>query len=89
MTDEVLSALRDSAKALREGRGGRKIKIGAKQIKPLRVKLNLTQEEFADRIGVSVKTVQSWEQDVNKSPGILAQAMIRALLLEARQTEPA
>jgi putative transcriptional regulator len=83
MTNEILSALREAAKALRSGRGT-KIEIGPEQIKKTRARLNLTQEEFADRVGVSVKTVQSWEQGI-RNPGVLARAMIGALLLEVKQ----
>ena len=33
-----------------------------KQIKTLRYKLDMTQEEFACHVGVSIFTVKSWEQ---------------------------
>ena len=33
-----------------------------KQIKTLRFKLDKTQKEFADHLGVSLFTVRSWEQ---------------------------
>lgn len=33
-----------------------------KQIKTLRYKLDMTQQEFADHVKVSLHTVRSWEQ---------------------------
>ena len=33
-----------------------------KQIKTLRYKLDMTQQEFADHVNVSLHTVRSWEQ---------------------------
>lgn len=31
--------------------------------KQIRIKLGLNQEEFSDRYGIPIKTLQDWEQD--------------------------
>ena len=38
------------------------------ELKKIRNSLNLTQTELADKVGVSMRTVQNWEKDVNKIP---------------------
>lgn len=35
--------------------------LGKEQIRKLRVKLRLTQQEFADKLGVSLMTISRWE----------------------------
>jgi putative transcriptional regulator len=85
MTKEILSSLREAANVLRSGRN-RKLTFGPKQIKKVREKFELTQGEFAERIGVSIKTVQSWEQG-ERNPGIIAKVMIGAMLSEEKTVE--
>lgn len=41
--------------------------ITTDQIKPLRAKLNESQEVFANRVGVSYRTVARWEADKESS----------------------
>ena len=40
----------------------------AKDVKRIRAKLKLSQSQFADLLGVSVRTLQQWEQD-RQAPG--------------------
>jgi putative transcriptional regulator len=87
MQNEILTSLREAAKALRGGRSnGRKFKMGRKEIQNTRQSLEMTQLEFAEKLGVSVQTVRSWEQGGRK-PGALSLAMLGALLSEARRAE--
>jgi putative transcriptional regulator len=90
MQDEIiLTALKEAVEALRSGKpGGRKIRIGAAHIRSARQKLRMTQEEFADKLGVSVQSVRSWEQGVRK-PGILSQVMLGSILSKAKRLEQA
>ena len=37
-----------------------------RKIKELRFKLDLTQVQFADKVGVSLGTVKSWEGGINR-----------------------
>lgn len=85
MQNDILVTLREAAKTLRSG-NGRKLKWAPRQIRNARLSLRMTQEEFADKVGVSVQTVRSWEQGV-RNPGALSLAMLGALLVEDRQAE--
>lgn len=51
------------------------------EIIELRKKLNLSQEKFAQKLGVSVMTVRRWEAGINK-PSYLAQRQLEILLKE-------
>ncbi|HUV57001.1 MAG TPA: helix-turn-helix domain-containing protein [Dehalococcoidales bacterium] len=53
-------------------------------IKAIRVRLNLTQEQLAQRIGVSWATVARWERGAGK-PSPLAQKAIENLLKETTE----
>jgi transcriptional regulator with XRE-family HTH domain len=53
----------------------------AKRIKDLRIKLGLTQEQFAAQIGVTFTTVNRWESGKSK-PSPLALKEINKLLSE-------
>ncbi len=50
----------------------------SKMIRKLRTKLGLTQEQFAAKIGVTVSTVNRWENDKGK-PSPLAMLRIERL----------
>ena len=41
----------------------RRTTLGKVDVRGLRDKLKLTQSEFANMIGVSIRTLQNWEQD--------------------------
>ena len=49
-----------------------------RQIRDLRRKLNMTQEEFAHALGITVSTVNRWENS-HSEPSKLARASIVAL----------
>jgi putative transcriptional regulator len=55
---EILQAIRD----IKAGRGKRTILFRAKEISAVREKLLLSQQQLAALIGVSVRTLQAWEQ---------------------------
>jgi len=89
MENEILTSLQEAVKALRSGgSNGRKFKIGPRQIRDMRHSLNMTQEEFADKLGVSAPTVRSWEYGVRK-PGALSQVLLGALFADVKQYENA
>lgn len=61
----------------------RKDAVSAREtLKRLRSKLGLTQEEFAARIGVTVSTVNRWENG-RSAPQRLSMRRIRELMVEA------
>ena len=53
--------------------------MNGQQIKALRFRLGLTQEDFAAKIGVSVSTVQRWETN-KRQPSLLAIKSIQAFI---------
>jgi len=55
-------------------------------ILPLRELCGLTQEQFAARVGVTVVTVNRWENNRAK-PMPLARRQLRSLLVEISQSE--
>jgi DNA-binding transcriptional regulator YiaG len=82
-----LSALRSAVKDVRSGRsGGVKLQFSPTKIKELRNTLGLTQEAFSEKVGVSVATVRSWEQDQRK-PGAIAKVMMAALVDEMKSKQ--
>ena len=49
--------------------------ISASDIKELRIRLNMTQRLFAKALGVSAKTVESWEAGTNRPSGIASRLL--------------
>jgi len=47
----------------------------ADEIKAIRAKLSMTQRLFAEALGVSVKTVESWETGTNRPSGIASRML--------------
>lgn len=56
----------------------RKTVVTTVDVKRLRERLNLTQNEFSGMIGVSIKTLQNWEQGRRKPEGP-AKALLRVV----------
>ena len=81
MVKEHFEKLVASVKEAGEIKAGRKLpsrmyEIKAPEIKTVREKLNVSQSEFALLIGVSVRTLQNWEQGRRKPEGP-AKALLR------------
>jgi putative transcriptional regulator len=55
---EILQALRD----IKAGQGKRTILFRPHEVSAVREKLQLSQQQLAALIGVSVRTLQAWEQ---------------------------
>jgi putative transcriptional regulator len=80
MNDELFAELMDS---VREGgailRGekepSRRFEIAAPDVKQIRERYELSQSEFAALLGVSVKTLQNWEQG-RRSPHGAARVLL-------------
>jgi len=64
MFEELLGSVREAGAILR-GRQepSRRIVIRSSGVRVIRERTSLSQSEFAQLIGVSVKTLQNWEQD--------------------------
>ncbi|MBU1054454.1 MAG: helix-turn-helix domain-containing protein [Proteobacteria bacterium] len=75
---EKLVASIKEAGEIKAGRStaSRTYEIGPPEIKIVREKLNVSQSEFALMIGVSIRTLQNWEQGRRKPEGP-AKALLR------------
>lgn len=69
---EIVQGIRD----LKAGRTGRRFTVDSYAIVRAREKSELTQAEFARLLGVSVRTLQDWEQG-RREPNAAAQTLIR------------
>jgi len=70
--EEIVQGIRD----LKAGRTGRRFTVDSYAIVRAREKSSLTQAEFAKLLGVSVRTVQDWEQG-RREPNAAAQTLIK------------
>lgn len=70
MFEELLGSVREAGAILRgQKRPSRRIVIGSSGVRAIRQRTSLSQSEFAHLIGVSVKTLQNWEQDRRRPTG--------------------
>lgn len=69
---EILQGIRD----IKAGRIGRRFTVDSYAIVRAREKSSLTQAEFAKLLGVSVRTLQDWEQG-RRAPNAAAQTLIK------------
>ena len=67
--NEILEGLRE----IKRGEHGRKIEVP--DVSAIRTKTRLSQSQFADLIGVSVRTLQDWEQG-RRSPSGAARKLL-------------
>ena len=63
--EELLQAVRD----IKAGRVGRVSTVEISPLASARLKLGLSQSEFATMLGVSLRTLQEWEQGRRKPSG--------------------
>ena len=70
MFEELLGSVREAG-AILQGRRkpSRRTVIRSSGIRDIRERTSLSQSEFAQLIGVSVKTLQNWEQDRRRPTG--------------------
>ena len=69
---EILQGIRD----IKAGRIGRRFTVDSYAIVRAREKSSLSQSQFAALLGVSVRTLQEWEQG-RREPSAAAQTLIR------------
>jgi DNA-binding transcriptional regulator YiaG len=64
MFEQLLESVREGGGILRrQKKPSRRFEIPPSGIRAIRERTSLSQSEFARLIGVSVKTLQNWEQD--------------------------
>ena len=79
MFEELLGSVREAGAILQnKKRPSRRIVIDSSGVRAIRERTNLSQSAFADLIGVSVKTLQNWEQD-RRHPTGPAAALLRII----------
>jgi putative transcriptional regulator len=84
MFEELLDSVREAGAILRgRKKASRRVTIGASGVRRIRERTSLSQSEFARLIGVSVKTLQNWEQDRRRPTGPAA-ALLKIIALEPR-----
>lgn len=67
---ELLESVREAAAILRgQRKPSRRFVVEASGVRAIRERTRLSQSEFANLIGVSVKTLQNWEQDRRRPTG--------------------
>ncbi len=82
MFEELLGSVREAGAILRgQKKPSRRIVIGSSFVRAIRERTSLSQSEFAHLIGVSVKTLQNWEQD-RRHPTGPAAALLRVIAHE-------
>lgn len=69
---EILQGIRD----IKAGRAGRRFTVESFAIVRAREKSGLSQSQFAALLGVSVRTLQEWEQG-RRAPSAAAQTLIK------------
>lgn len=75
--DKLVSSIREAGEIKAGKRNPSRVyEIEPPSIKDVREKLNVSQSEFAIMIGVSVRTLQNWEQGRRKPEGP-AKALLR------------
>jgi putative transcriptional regulator len=74
---QLLASVKEAGRIKRgELEPARKFEVRAEDVKAIRAKLNKSQSEFALMIGVSVSTLQNWEQG-RRQPEGPARALLR------------
>jgi putative transcriptional regulator len=70
MFEELLDSVREGGAILRgQRKASRRILIHSSRVRVIRERTSLSQSEFAQLIGVSVKTLQNWEQNRRRPTG--------------------
>ena len=84
MFDELLQSVREGGTILRGRRtAARRFEIPSSGVREIRNQTNLSQSEFALLVGVSVKTIQNWEQ-ARRQPTGPAAALLKIIAHEPR-----
>ena len=68
--DELLESVRQGGRILRgKGKAGRRTRIEEPDVAAIRAAYALSQEQFAALLGISVRTLQNWEQGRRRPHG--------------------
>ena len=68
--EELVAGVREGASILREEtKPSRMFTMEAPNVKEIRSRFSMSQREFAKLLGISIKTLQNWEQGRRKPRG--------------------
>ena len=82
--EDLLRSVREGGAILRgRNNASRRFVVEAAGVRAIRERTSLSQSEFAHLIGVSVKTLQNWEQDRRRPTGPAA-ALLRIIAQEPK-----
>jgi putative transcriptional regulator len=82
MFNGLLGSVREAGAILRgQRKPSRRTVIGPSGVRAIRERTHLSQSEFARLMGVSVKTLQNWEQN-RRRPAGPANALLRIIARE-------
>ena len=82
MFDELLGSIREGGQILRGRKEpSRRFLLKPSDVRAIRERTDLSQTAFAHLIGVSVNTLQNWEQDRRRPTGPAA-ALLRIIACE-------
>ncbi|GBE13701.1 antitoxin igA-2 [bacterium BMS3Bbin14] len=76
MKRDIGNELLEGIDAIKNGQGQRTTVVFPSDVKTIRAKTGLSQSAFAGLLGVSVRTLQEWEQG-RRTPKGPAQALLR------------
>jgi len=81
---ELLASVKEAGRIKRgEQEPARKFEVRAEDVKAIRAKLDKSQSEFALMIGVSISTLQNWEQG-RRQPEGPARALLKVAAANPR-----
>ncbi len=81
---ELLASVKEAGRFKRgEQEPARKFEVRAEDVKAIRAKLDKSQSEFALMIGVSISTLQNWEQG-RRQPEGPARALLKVASVNPR-----
>lgn len=74
--EQFQTDLLQSVRAMKAGRAARRTVVSVTRAAEARARVGMTQSEFAQLLGVSVRTLQDWEQG-RREPTGAAQTLLR------------
>lgn len=75
-TKKFEADLLESVRQMNQGDAGRATKVRLSAVTKARNSMEMTQQEFANLLGVSVRTLQDWEQE-RREPTGAAKTLLR------------